>query len=104
MAITVTVGRNVGDSLNARPMDTAAWASFREEVRIAVQHYVGEPYFVGTGEGYSETWGREDAFTVVAAEPGYSDKRGDLHAELARVRKYYGQAAVAVTEGRTEFV
>jgi hypothetical protein len=100
MAVTVTVGRNV----NGSPMDTAGWQNFNAEVLIAVRAFVGEPYFTGTGVGHSERWGDEDAFTVIAEEPQYSDVREKLDAELARVGRFYGQEAVAVTEGTTRFV
>lgn len=104
MTTVVTVGRNVGDSLDSRPMDNAAWQSFCEEVWVAVRYTVGEPFFTGLGEGNSEQWGREDAYTVVAPEPFGSVDRDKLLVELARVGRYYGQEAVAVTFGRTEFV
>ena len=104
MAITVTIGRNVGQSLDARPMDTSAWAVFRAEIVLAVRQAGLVVYFTGTGEGFSKEWGREDAFTVVAREPHFSDTRKRLYEELARVARYYGQEAVAVTEGTTEFV
>ena len=100
MSITVTVGRNIGNT----PMDTAAWKSFQEEVNIAVRYTVGDVYFAGVGEGWSEDWGREDAYTVIAEPPLYSDIRDKLHAELARIGRFYGQEAVAVTEGTTRFV
>ena len=104
MAVTVTVGRNVGSGLDSRPMDTKTWEQFREEVDAAVERNVGTLYFRGTGIGHSEDWGTEDAYTVIAAEPWYSDVREALHADLAKVGRYYGQEAVAVTEGHTVFV
>jgi len=104
MAIVVTVGRNVGDSLDARPMSTGEWERFRGEVLAAVEEHVGRPYFTGVGVGESPEWGTEDAYTVVAEAPQYSDIREKLHARLAEVGRYYGQEAVAVTEGRTTFV
>lgn len=104
MAVVVTVGRNVTGSYGTRPMDTKTWEQFQEEVKAAVERNVGNLYFAGTGVGWSEEWGTEDAFTVVAAEPWYSDVREALHADLEKVGRYYGQEAVAVTEGHTVFV
>lgn len=104
MATVVTVGRNIGDGLDTRPMDNASWQSFREEVRIAVRHILGDPYFIGTGEGWSEEWGHEDAFTVIGPSPFGKVEEENLLKELARVGRYYGQEAVAVTIGTTRFV
>lgn len=104
MAIVVTIGRNVGDGLASKPMDTDTWERFRREVQVAVERAVGPAYFAGQGRGFSEEWGTEDAFTVVAPEPGYGDIREDLLEVLARLGRYYGQEAVAVTEGNTRFV
>lgn len=104
MAVTVTIGRNVGESMDARPMSTGTWEAFREEVEEAVARNVGHPYFTGTGIGRSEQWGQEDAFTVIAAEPFYSDVREALLKDLAEVGRLYGQEAVAVTIGETIFV
>ena len=101
MAITITVGRNIKGSV---PMSTDLWADFREELSIAVRNTLGAPYFEGVGEGNSEQWGREDAFTIVADEPQFSDTRAKLYAELARLGRFYGQDAVAVTEGVTSFL
>jgi hypothetical protein len=100
MALTVTVGRNVRE----HPMDYETWDHFREEVLHVVEKYVGRPWFTGTGHGFSEDWGHEDAFTVVAPEPFYSDIRDALEFDLAKVGRYYGQEAVAVTTGTTVFV
>jgi acetylornithine deacetylase/succinyl-diaminopimelate desuccinylase-like protein len=85
-------------------MDTRTWERFRAEVLAVVEKHVGQAYFEGTGVGHSEQWGDEDAYTVIAQEPWYSDMREALYNDLANVAQYYGQEAVAVTEGRTAFV
>jgi hypothetical protein len=100
MALTVTIGRNVKE----KPMHVVEWLHFQEEVQVVVEKYVGKCFFRGEGIGHSEEWGTEEAFTVVAAEPFYGDIREALLGELAKVGRYYGQEAVAVTEGRTQFV
>jgi hypothetical protein len=104
MSMVVTVGRNVGDSLDARPMATDTWRIFCGAVELEVTRAVGPAYFTGHGDGWSPEWGVEDAFTVVAPEPEDDDIREKLYARLAEVGRYYGQEAVAVTEGLTTFV
>ncbi len=104
MAVTVTVGRNVGSGLDSKPMDTRTWELFRDEVFSVVSLTVGDPFFAGVGKGWSEDWGVEDAYTVIAPEPQYSDIREKLHVALSKLGRYYGQEAVAVTEGTTQFV
>ncbi len=96
MATTITVGRNVGE----HPMDLPTWETFQEEVFGVVHRHAGYVFFRGTGVGRSD-WGVEDAFTLVAATP---EDTSTLLSELARVGRFYGQEAVAVTEGRTRFI
>jgi hypothetical protein len=104
MAMTVSIGRNIGDGLSTRPMDTDTWERFQREVQYTVEAAVGPVYFAGTGRGWSEEWGVEDAFTLVAEEPGYGDIRDRLLDDLARSGRYFGQDAIAVTIGNTVFV
>jgi len=96
--VTVTVGRDVKHI----PMCTKDWADFTSAVRsvLAKQGYV---YFAGVGDGTSD-WGLEDAYTVVAAAEWGAGMLARTHDELAKVGRYYGQEAVAVTIGDTAFV
>lgn len=106
MALTVTVGRNVKNVFGTEmaPMHIVEWLGLKDEVLVTVEKYVGRAYFKGEGIGWSEEWGLEEAFTVIAREPQYGDIRRDLDEELAKVGRFYGQEAVAVTVGTTVFV
>lgn len=95
--IVVTISRDV----KGVPLSTSAWKDFRAEVRAAVSNVCEDIYFVGAGTGTSTEWGSEDAFTVIASEPLNPQL---FRAALARVGRYYGQEAVAVTVGSTEFI
>lgn len=105
-AIVVTVGRNVVGV----PMDDSTWEDFQDAIEHALYTvYNPTVYFAGTGTGYSAEWGTEEAYTVVAASPRAADFGGDAFSHalllaLARVGRSYGQEAVAVTEGPTQFV
>jgi hypothetical protein len=105
MAITITIGRDVThDSGLVRPMTTAAWQGFQFDLETLVRKHLGGIYFKGLGTGWSEEWGREDAFTIVAPEPLFGDTRKRLYEALRDLARTYEQEAVAVTEGTTEFV
>lgn len=104
MAVTVTIGRNVGDDLNTRPMTFVRWEHFQQDVLDLVEVFTDRVYFTGEGHGYSERWGSEEAFTVVSPDLPPDRSRYSFEQNLAGVARYYGQEAVAVTYGTTVFV
>lgn len=104
MAIVVTIGRNVGSGLDSRPMDTAGWECFRLEVKGTLEEILGNAYFWGTGKGWSEDWGLEDAYTIVLPDAFGHEEQNKVHAAMKRLGRHYGQEAVAVTIGHTSFV
>jgi hypothetical protein len=93
--VTVSIGRNVGDS----PMSEGRWESFCDETLFTVDS-LGDVYFLGTGGG---NWGQEQeqSYTVVASID-VSRKR-ELVDSLAICARKFSQDAIAVTFGTTVF-
>lgn len=103
MSLTVTIGRNINSS--GYPLDDSAWEDFKDAIEhVLFKVYKPATYFKGEGSGWSEQWGQEDAWTIIVSEPQYGDIRERLYVALSLCGRAYGQQAVAVTEGRTEFV
>lgn len=102
-SMVVSIGRNVGAS--PHPLSDGDWLDFQDAIEHALfEVYAPHVYFRGLGEGHTEQWGREEVFTLIVQAPHYSDFRENALLALERVRRSYGQEAVAVTEGPTSFV
>ena len=100
MAITISIGRGVGVDDELSDSD---WADYMDALEHAVWDARLTVYFRGVGLGNGE-WGAEEAYTIVAEAPQFGDERRELFDRLERIRTLYAQEAVAVTEGKTEFV
>ncbi|MES2156053.1 MAG: hypothetical protein V4510_13045 [bacterium] len=98
MSVTVSIGRNV----EGEPMSNSDWVVFKRDLRHVFARLDLAVYFQGAGIGYSDEWGTEEAYTVVA-ESNVA-KEALLNSLLYAVRYLYGQEAVAVTIGPTRFV
>lgn len=104
MATVVVIGRGLGDEY--AQLETVRWADFRYELVRSARNAMGEDvqvYFAGSGEGWSEEWGEEDAFTLIFRdlEP---DEREQLEGDLAILADFFEQEAIAVMYGPTVFV
>lgn len=111
--ITVSVGR--GDPSSSRYLADGQWDQFCSDVHDEISASADEIYFRGTGQGtwtdaetnvrYQEdsaTW----AFSLKATD---RSKRSNvalhlLKGELAELAFRYGQDAIALTVGTTEFI
>ncbi len=100
MAAVVTIGRNVNDS----PMSETSWTNFKEEVYLTIARYGGELYFWGEGEGQSEEWGWEDAYTWVFNDFMFGQDESLFLEGLSDVAAKYEQDAVAYTRGKTVLI
>lgn len=93
--ITVSAGRNVGDT----PMDIVDWERFTADIVALVESTGHTVLFEGTGKG---VWDGvvEQAFTVVALVE-WGAETDQLTAWLGDLAKGYGQDAIAITTGET---
>jgi hypothetical protein len=90
-------------------MGESAWLDFQDAVLHAVfQTYEGIIYFQGTGGGYSDEWGPEEAYTVVASDPQFGAEWKALQQRFQHIARAYHQDAIALTGrysgGETLFV
>lgn len=78
-------------------MSASEWAAFQRDVEYSVKRVGGTIHFSGQGVGYSDEWGFEQAFTVVAA---VRPKRvQDLRVWLSVDGWRHGQEAIGFTLG-----
>lgn len=98
MTMTVSIGRNVGNV----PMSAERWESFTTDVLRNVRSNTAHIYFVGFGNGEWNDSG-EESFTVVSSSPTESALCA-IAVSLSLFAEAYGQDAIALTIGETEFV
>lgn len=96
----ITVGRGIGQE---SALSDARWYKFTWEVLDLVNTLDGTTlYFDGDGEGQSEEWGAEDAYTIIFDLP---DRHyGDLYESLQTLAEEFHQEAIALTLGATTLV
>lgn len=97
--LVVTIGRNVG----SQPMDGTAWMRFKVETRKVVASW-GIVVFAGEGQGIWKGQ-TERAYTVIVSVTGRPAESSlyPLRIALYALGKAYGQEAIAITLGKTEF-
>lgn len=106
MATVISIGRNVGEE----PMHASTWDAFTSDVFDAAERF-GAVVFYGQGTGVYEG-AVEDSYTIVIddSEAKHNPRTGGkysvdaLRAELRDLATQYGQEAIALTRGETEFV
>lgn len=107
MTTVVSIGRNVshGPILTpGQPLSTEDWEDFKSELRHALAVATGREFFHGDGVGRSAEWGVEQSFTVVAGDISPPAVEEKFYRDLQYLRDRFGQEAIAVTRGTTEFV
>jgi hypothetical protein len=101
--ITATISIGRGAHAAQQPLDDADWASFRRQVRLLVTDTVDGVLHVNGALSTGEWDGvPEDSATFVAEIPSHTV--GVLRAGLRFLAVTYGQEAIALTLGHTEFV
>lgn len=99
--ITVTIGRNIGET----PMEQDSWNGFISTTRKAVEGVTPEFW---TQAPYKGAWDglSEDSFVFYGPlSDDVDDSRlARLRANLATVATYYGQAAIGLSIGESELV
>lgn len=97
MTMTVTVGRNIGNS----PMAQEQWERFTTDVLRNVRVNTTHIYFVGFGNGNYEGVD-EESFTIVSSDPVGTGIAVRISLELlAHANR---QECIALTIGETELV
>ena len=107
--IVVTIGQNArarldDGTLGQLPMSSDEWRRANTAVAEVVLSAGCPIYFAGRGNGHSEEWGEEEAYTVVAGWPTSDAALAGLRYALQLLAYAYGQDAIALTTGRTEFI
>ena len=101
--ITATVSIGRGAHAAQAPLDDIDWAEFRRQVRLLLTDTVDGVLHVNGALSTGEWDGvPEDSATFVAEIPSHTV--GVLRAGLRYLADYYGQEAIALTLGHTEFV
>lgn len=99
--VTVSIGQRAGEA--QEPMALAEWQEFRRLVGALLSDVVDGTVHVDGALGRGEWDGvPEVSATFVAEVPTHS--LGVIRAGLAFLKKGYGQDAIALTIGHTEFV
>jgi len=101
--LVVGIGRNSytdRDAGTVLPLGDTEWRTFQARVVELLTSAGGTVYFAGEGSGWSEQWGEEDAYTVVAGVR-VTDY---LRRAFATLAVAFGQDAIALTVGSTSFV
>lgn len=111
-AITVTIGRNVGD----KPMSPDSWNTFISKIRETVEAVTnGELWFSGPGRN---KWDGVPEESFIFYGPVWDELDGVLHqggdmrplaiealrGTLAILATYYGQEAIGLTVGEAELI
>jgi hypothetical protein len=101
--ITATVSIGRGAHAAQAPLDDLDWASFRDLVAALLTETVGGVLHVDDASSTGEWNGEpEDSATFVAEIPQHS--LAVVRAGLRVLAVTYGQEAIALTLGHTEFV
>lgn len=100
--ITVTIGRNVGDT----PMSLTLWEQFIEDVKADMLHAVPSDLAeihrgVGVWDGVEEESAK---LTLLRHAKPSDDMLAELRAYLSENARHYGQDAIALTLGKSELV
>ncbi len=90
--LTIQIG-NTDDKLSQ-----ARWAKYVAAMRQVIETHSREIHFFGASAG-CEPW-QNAAWVLVCSE----SKMAKLTSAMTKIRKKFGQKAVAVTVGETEFV
>lgn len=99
VTVTVSIGRGAHE--RQEPLDRIEWSAFRLAVGRLLD--VDGTVFVDGAASTGEWDGRaEESATFVAEYPQHA--LASLRAGLRWLAKEYGQQAIALTVGRTEFV
>jgi hypothetical protein len=99
--VTVSIGRGAGASQD--PLGRDSWYAFRSQVAAALEHDCGGTVHVQDAQSVGVWDGQvEESSTFVAAVPAHT--LGVLRARLGVLKARYGQEAIALTVGHTEFV
>jgi len=101
--LVVGIGRNSytdRDAGEVAPLVDDEWRLLQTRTVELVLSAGGTVYFAGEGSGWSEQWGEEEAYTVVASVV-VTDYLRRAFAVLAVA---FGQDAIALTVGSTSFV
>ncbi len=98
---TVSIGRGAHEA--QAPLDDIDWASFRRLVAVLLTEVVDGTLHVDSAISFGEWNGvPEESSTFVAEVPAHAV--GTVRAGLRYLADYYGQEAIALTLGHTEFV
>lgn len=101
--ITATVSIGRGAHAAQAPLDDIDWASFRRLVGVLLSETVDGVLHVDSALSTGEWNGvPEDSATFVAEVPAHAV--GTVRAGLRLLAKTYGQEAIALTFGKTEFI
>lgn len=98
MSMTVSIGRNIGNS----PMSQAMWEGFTSSVLRNIRSNTSAIYFVGFGTGIYEG-ATEESFTVVSSNPTESALCA-IRVSLSLLAHAFKQDSVALTVGETQIV
>lgn len=99
VTVTLSIGRNVGDT----PMDDERWDAFRDGVRTLLLDVVDGTLHVNAARSEGQWLGVfEESSTFVAEVP--QSLLTVLRLGVANLRNWYEQDAIAVTLGKTELV
>ena len=97
--VTLSIGRNVGDS---DELSIPSWSEFRTDLEIVAAAHL-DVVFIGTGRGIWEGRVTEDAHTIVGLSEETTDLE-ELGRDLGDLARRYSQEAIAMTVGNTTLV
>ena len=105
MNLTISIGRNVGDT----PLGIADWRDFRDDVHlIACQISDAFPPAQIVQTGFVDGWwdgAHEESYTITIANVNASRRyKSAVHAQLSTLCARYEQDAIAATWYRPSFV
>ena len=101
VTVTVSIGR--GAHARQEPLDGSDWESFRAQVRTLLTEVIDGTLHVDRARSFGQWDGKtEESATFVADVPQSS--LASLRSGLRLLASTWGQEAIALTVGTTEFV
>lgn len=102
MTDTVNIVIGVGHEEGGETQSAARAKAFGELLRHAVVWEGGTVDAYVSGSAYSTGWGREPATWIAATLP--AGRVGALKLALRIIARQYGQEAIALTVGQTDYI
>ena len=110
--LIIGIGRNVSpknrdperDAVSGAVIPAPHWINFQRQVEFTTEKRGGKVISIIIGQSHSPEWGVEEGAWFAVEFDGDDFDLYCLKTDLARLAQTYGQDAIAVTTGTTEFV